>query len=77
MKGQLRIDSMFAFICLDDDGTEGIPAFMTPGGIAMPMVGADLQRVDSLRPIARQMVEAGKKITLVKFSHRETLEEIQ
>lgn len=76
MEGQLRIDQMFAFICLDDDGTEGIPAFLA-GGLAMPMVGADMKRVESLRPIAQDMVKAGKKITLVKFSVRETLEEIR
>ncbi len=78
MKGQLRIDQMFAFIVVDDDGTEGIPAFLAPGGTAMPMVGADMARVESLRPIARRMArELKKPVTLCKFTTREILEVIE
>ena len=72
MKGQLRIDEMFAFTCIDDDGTEGIPAFNSPMG-PMPMVGADLARIESLRPIAEQLARS-HKITLVKFTNRVELE---
>lgn len=75
MKGQLRIETISAFIVLDDDGTEGIPAFMGPGGMAMPMVAADEARVHDLRLIAEEIArDMGKKVTLARFSVREDLE---
>lgn len=37
MKGQLRIDEMYAFIMIDEDGTEGIPA-IDGGGVLLPFV---------------------------------------
>lgn len=70
MDGQLRIDSLFAFIVVDDDGTEGVPALSTPLG-PMPMMGADLARVKSLEPIAQAWAQAnGKSVSLVHFSRR-------
>lgn len=74
MKGQLRIEQMYAFIVLDDDNTEGIPAFATPSG-PMPMVGADMKRVDDLRPIAETIArDMGKKVTLCRFEVRTEIE---
>lgn len=78
MQGQLRIDKLFAFVVIDDDGTEGIPAFLAPGGTAMPMVGADLARVDSLRPIAQKFArESDKTVRLYVFDNRAEVEVIQ
>jgi hypothetical protein len=75
MKGQQRIDQCFAFIVLDDDGTEGVPAFYEPTlGVLLPMMGADLARVENLRPLAESDPGLrGKRITIAKFSHRETI----
>jgi len=76
MNGQLRIDQMFAFIVVDDDGTEGVCAFNGPNG-PVPMVGADMARVESLRPIAQMLANALKKpVTVAKFSIREDIEVI-
>ncbi len=78
MKGQLRIDQMYAFIVLDDDGTEGIPAIRGPNGMVLPLVGADMARIDSLREIVRRdPMLKGKRITLAKFSVRENMEVIE
>lgn len=76
MRGQLRIEQMYAFVMMDTDNTEGIPAFADPvTGHPMPMVGADMKRVDSLRPIARQLARSsGLKITLCRFEIRTELE---
>lgn len=75
MKGQQKIEKMYAFVCTDDDGTEGIPAFSGPGGMMLPMVGADLARANSLKPIAEDICkQLGKKITLCRFEVREELE---
>ena len=78
MKGQLRIEEMFAFIVLDDaDNTEGIPA-LNHDGMAYPMVGADMEMVEKLRPYAERIARRlKKKITLVKFTNRVELEEIE
>jgi hypothetical protein len=77
MRGQLRIEQMYAFVALDPaDNTEGVPAIPGPGGMALPMVGADMKRVESLRPVAEQMVREhpGMKITLCRFEVRTELE---
>ena len=77
MKGQLRIDTVHAFIVLDHDGTEGIPAINVDGTM-MPLVAADAARVESLRPIAQLMADAqGVTIRLVRFSVREEVEELR
>lgn len=73
--GPRRIDEMFAFIQLDPaDNTEGVIAFLTESGW-MPMVGADMNRVAHLRPMAQEVADAtGRPVQLVKFSTREELE---
>lgn len=71
MNGQERIESMYAFIALDTDGTEGIPAFELPDGMALPMVGADPLRVAQLRPIAERISKDMEiPITLAHFERR-------
>jgi hypothetical protein len=76
-KTLLRIDEVFVFIAKDVDG-EGVPAFMTPDGMMLPMVCADKARVDSLREMAKRMVrETRNKITLCRFSLREEIEVIE
>lgn len=78
MRGKLRIDELFAFTVIDTDGTEGVPAFLAPDGMAMPMVCADRERVDQLRPIAQQIARDGRvTVRLVRFSTRDVLEEIK
>ncbi len=72
-----RISEMFAFIAEDqgpdDEGVIG----MEIGGSMMPLVGADMARVDSLRPFAEQIgLIINKKIKLVKFTTRTDVEEL-
>jgi len=72
-----KIETIFAFIAIDkapDD--EGIVA-MRVGIQWMPMVGADLKRMESLKPLALKIAkETGQKITLAKFKVREDVEVI-
>jgi predicted peroxiredoxin len=77
--GQLRIEQMYAFVMLDpEDNTEGIPAFHGAGNMAMPMVGANMAMVESLRPLAKQLAEqSGVKITLCRFEVRTEVEVIE
>lgn len=72
-----QIDEMYAFIVIDDDGSEGIPA-TKKGDWWFPLVGADMARVNSLRPVARELArKLGKSVELVRFTTREHLETIE
>lgn len=78
MKGQLKIDTIYAFIVLDEDGTEGIPAALGPNGMLFPLVGADLARVASLRKfVETDPMLRGKRITLAHFTNRTDVEVIE
>ena len=80
MKGQLRIDSMYAFIQLDPaDNTEGVIAFLDPvSHMWMPAVGADMERVEQVRSIAELTAKStGHPVQLVHFTHREEIEVIE
>jgi len=70
-----QITEMYAFVAEDsgpDD--EGIVGMNTKLGW-MPLVGADMARVESLKPIAKGIANAtGKKIKLLHFIKREVIE---
>lgn len=72
-----KIEAMYAFISVDKDpDDEGVVAAKI-GATWMPLVGADQERVKSLRPIAKRIAQATKKkVILVKFHVREELEVI-
>jgi len=79
-----RIEEMYAFIAEDtepdDEGIIGMRTGPDDDGryIWVPLVGADMARVDSLRPIALGIGrQSGKKIKLARFSNRQDLETIQ
>jgi len=72
-----RIEEMYAFVAEDsgpdDEGIVG----MNTGASWMPLVGADMARVESLKPIARMIAtETGVKIKLIHFTHREDLGDV-
>ena len=72
-----RIEEMFAFVAEDsgpdDEGVVG----MATGSGWMPLVGADMARVESLKPIAQDIAsQTGKKIKLIHFTNREDLGDV-
>ncbi len=73
-----KIDALFAFISVDEGPEdEGIVAARM-GNMWMPLVGADMDRVESLKPLAVGVARlTGKRIVLAKFSVREDLEELE
>ena len=74
MAGPKRITEMWAWVCTEADGDEGIPAFNTPSG-PMPMIGADEARIRSLEPKARAVAsELGLPVRLMRFHNAETVE---
>ena len=70
-----RIDSLYAFVAEDTgSGDEGIIGAKTAEGW-MPLVGADMARVKSLRPLAEAIArETGKTIKLLHFETRREVE---
>ena len=73
-----RVDTMYAFLVENEDG-EGIPAFLHPEtGMMMPMVAADKERVEQLRPMAQMMANHhGKTFRLTHFTTRTDVEVIE
>jgi len=72
-----RIDEMFAFVAEesgpDDEGLIGFKS----GDSWIPMVGADMARVNSLKPVAKQISKiTGKSVKVLRFTNREEIEEI-
>ena len=65
-----RVTEMFAFVCADsgpDD--EGILAMTLPGLGTTPMVGADLDRVEALRPHADAIARTtGRPYRILRFA---------
>lgn len=71
-----KMEKLHAFIATENDGTEGVVAMYTGIGW-MPMVAADFERVQSLKPKALEIARAtGKRIVLAEFSVRTDIEEI-
>ena len=73
-----KIEVIYAFISIDKGPEdEGIVAALM-GDKWMPLVGADMDRVESLRPLAMEVSRAtGKRIVLAKFMAREDLGELK
>lgn len=72
-----KIEVMYAFIAEEGPNDEGVIAAKL-GGVWMPLVGADMERVKVLEPLAKKIALATKqKITLVKFEKRTDLREIR
>ena len=65
-----RVETIFAFLSVQDDGKEGLLAARM-GDTFFPLVAADEARLASYRPIAREIAErSGKKVVLAKFTTR-------
>lgn len=72
-----KITELLAYVADEGDGNEGVTAFRS-GDSWMPMVGADADRMASLRGMALTLARAsGKPITLCRFSLREEIDVIE
>lgn len=71
-----KIEEMYAFVSYDkgDPNDEGIMGFKTENGW-LPMVGADMDRIDSLRILANDAARAtGMPYKILKFKLSEVVE---
>jgi hypothetical protein len=70
------IDSVYAWVVVEPDGGEGVASAQI-GNTHWPLVGADIDRVKSLRALAEAVRrQTGWPVRLVRFSNREELEEL-
>lgn len=75
--GGFRIDAIWAYLSVDDDGDEGVMA-MRGQNDWMPMIAGDERRRDLLRPVAEQQAKVGGVVVkLVRFHQREEVETIE
>lgn len=69
----MKIEKLYAWITTDTDGTEGIPAIAMGGGMILPLVGSDMERMESLRKYAES---SGLPTKLACFDNMTILETI-
>jgi hypothetical protein len=73
-KKPFKIEKLFAYISIAPNGDEGVCAALICG-MWQPFVGADMARMDSLKPIAQKIADASEKqIVLMEFSGCKQLE---
>ena len=73
-----RIESIWAWLSVDDGGEGVCAAPMHNGMLTTPLIAADKRRLDMVRPIAERMAQMFKKpIRLAKFTKREDIEIIR
>jgi hypothetical protein len=68
------IDALYAWVATEPDGGEGICSAQI-GGTHMPLVGANMDRIKSLRLYAEAVRRmSGYPVRLVRFGSRDDLE---
>jgi hypothetical protein len=73
-KPGFRMEKLWAFVRVDEDGDEGLIGLHGPGG-PMPMVGADWTRVEQLKElVGRLAAQDGIRVELREFSTMRTVE---
>lgn len=64
--------SIMAALAVEDDGNEGLCAFMNADGQWMPLVAADAKNFPSIEHMAELVsYQSGKTIRIVEFSARQ------
>lgn len=76
-KNYLKVDEIWAWVSVDPaDKNEGVISFNSQVG-PMPMVGADKDRMMSMRPLAEQIAKnSGIEVKLLRFTTRSEIETI-
>ena len=73
-----KITELYAFVSVDEhgEGVIGKTANIMGKDTFMPFVCGDKDRMESLKPLAKQIArDSGRKIKLIRLSVREELEE--
>lgn len=76
-KNTFKIDSFYAYISVDEEGNEGLCAAPVNGNL-IPLVGADLDRMNSLIGIAQNIAnQSSQTIKMIKMTSRLDLKTLQ
>lgn len=72
-----KIEKLYAWVATHEDGEEGVPA-TSLGGLIFPLVGADRERIESLREAAREALRRPGilGVRLVCFDHLVEIERL-
>jgi hypothetical protein len=72
-----RIDSVWMAVSVDDDGTEGVCAFLGPNGNWMPLLAADEGRLPFIREYAAFIAKRDQRLVrIVRLTTREEVEAV-
>lgn len=72
-----RITTIWVYTLVGGDNEEGIPSYLD-GDTWMPMIAADRNRLEALRPFAQALADAsGFAVHLSRFSERVELEAVE
>jgi hypothetical protein len=73
-----RIESVFLFIAIDGNGSEGVAAAaIGPNKSWVPLIAADEARLKALVPVAKEIADQTHcKIKLIKMTTREDIMDI-
>ncbi len=71
------LETMYAWVSVDAEGREGFMAVDLGSGVPMPMIHSERAMVERLRGNAKRAVKGmpGYRARLIKFSHREILDD--
>ena len=74
-----KIEKLLAYVIADkDEEDEGVPAMMARNGMMFPLMGADEERMKSLRAEAQMIANTkGKPVKLLRFTQLEVLDVIE
>lgn len=73
---KLQIKELFIVVGYDKQGNEGVAIGLSETGIAEPLIGGK-SRLARIRQLAQVLSDqSGQKLRVVKFSSKDTIEEI-
>ena len=71
----LIIEKLYAWVAEEQNGSQGVIAYLASGNMQLPLVGADKERIESFREYAEQVAAQLKmRVFLMEFSTRTILE---
>lgn len=72
-----KITEVWAWVCEEEDGGEGIPAF-GQGQLMMPLVMADRERIEAMEDIAIHLQKlSGRPFKLIRFHQMEVVKRLE
>jgi hypothetical protein len=70
-----RIEHLWAALSIDEGGEGLCAAPMVRGTLTMPLIAADKQRLEQIRPFAKSLARVTERVVrIVKFGSREDVE---